>query len=96
VPELRPPPLPVEGGERHEKIGERVVLAAEEVGEAGGVFACGRHDRMVARVSETSWDARIPVLARDLDEPSRTPREVPRHPSRSAWAPRARLWVAIL
>ena len=55
----------VEVCERDEKVREGVVLPAEEIGEAGGVFARGRHARMVARVSTASWNARIRVLARD-------------------------------
>ncbi len=74
VPELHPPPLAVEDREGDEELRERVVLAAEEVGEAGGLFAGGRHARRVACVLEASWNARIPVLARDPERPSRTPR----------------------
>ncbi len=64
VPQLEPPALPIEDRESYEELPERVVLAAEEVGEAGGLFAGGRHTRRVACVLECSWNARIPVLAR--------------------------------
>jgi hypothetical protein len=43
VPELAPPPLPVEDREGDEELREGVVLAAEEVGEVAGLFAGGRH-----------------------------------------------------
>ncbi len=83
VPQLEPSPLAVEDREGDEELGERVVLAAEEVGEAGGLFAGGRHSRRVACVLEASWNARIPVLARDPERPSRTPHATPRRPRRA-------------
>ena len=43
VPELDPSALLVEGREGEEKHGERVMLAAEQIGEAAGLFAGGRH-----------------------------------------------------
>jgi hypothetical protein len=54
VPERHPPALAVEGREGDEKLGERAVLATEEVGEVGGLFTGGRHEPRVARVLEAS------------------------------------------
>jgi hypothetical protein len=49
VPELLPPALRVEARERDEKLGERVVLTAKEIGETGGRFACGGHAARISR-----------------------------------------------
>ncbi len=57
IPQLDPPALAVEGREGDEELREGVVLAAEEVGEAGRLFARGRHGEILACVSETSWNA---------------------------------------
>ncbi|HEX9243801.1 MAG TPA: hypothetical protein VF875_15260 [Anaeromyxobacter sp.] len=73
MPELRPPPLAIELREGDEELRERVVLAAEEVGEAGGLFAGRRHAGSIARDFEASWNARIRVLARDPERPLAAP-----------------------
>jgi hypothetical protein len=83
ITEIDPPPVSIEGGEGNQELRERAVLAAEEVGEAEGLFAGGGHERRVSRPSEASWDARIRVLARDLGAPSRTPPGVPRRSRRA-------------
>jgi hypothetical protein len=51
-----------------------VVLATKQLGEAGGLFACGRHGRTIARVFGASVNARGRPLARDLAGASRTGR----------------------
>jgi hypothetical protein len=67
IPQLHPPALAVEGREGDEKLGEGVVLAAEKLGEADRVFACRGHERILARVSERSVNARDAPLARKRD-----------------------------
>jgi hypothetical protein len=54
VPERLPPAPAIEVREGDEEIGHRPVLAAEEAGEAGGLFACGRHAARVSRCVEAS------------------------------------------
>jgi hypothetical protein len=81
VAEVDPPALAIECRERDKELRERVVLAAEEIGEVGGVFAGGRHVGRIARISEASLSARIRPLARDLGDPSRTPPAPPRRAS---------------
>jgi hypothetical protein len=82
VPDRRPHLPAVEVREGNEKHPERVVLATEKVGEAGGLFTGSWHARMVARISEASWNARIRILARDPEHPSRTLHATPRSPRR--------------
>jgi hypothetical protein len=74
VPERLPEAPAIEVRESDEKVGHRGVLAAEEVGEARSEFACSVHARIVSCDFDSSPDARIRVLARDLDAPSRTHR----------------------
>jgi hypothetical protein len=74
VPQLHPPALGVKGREGDEELGERVLLAAEQVSEAGRLFAGGRHERSIARDPEVSWNARIRAQARLPGTTSRTPR----------------------
>jgi hypothetical protein len=71
IPQLDPPALPVERREGDEKLREGLVLAAEEVGEAGGVFAGGRHAEILSRDSEVSWNARERLLMRFRAAPAR-------------------------
>ena len=54
VPQLLPSALRVEAREHDEELGEGVVLAAEEVGEAGGLFTSCCHARRVSRAVEAS------------------------------------------
>jgi hypothetical protein len=44
----------------------------KKLGEDDGLLACGGHERILARDSGPSWNARIRALARDRDAPSRT------------------------
>jgi hypothetical protein len=73
--ELHPEPLPVELRQRHQKIGHGTVLAAEEIGEATGRFACVVNARIFSRVFTTAPNARDRFLARFRARPSRTPPE---------------------
>ena len=73
VPELRPPPLLVEPRKGDQEVTEGPVLAAEESGETGRVFACSGHEGIVARVFEASVNARGSRPTRERDRPSRTP-----------------------
>jgi hypothetical protein len=73
VAEIHPAPLAIELREGDEKICERPTLVTEEVGEARGLFACGRHGPRISRCVQASWNDRIRLLARDLEAPSRTP-----------------------
>jgi hypothetical protein len=57
VPQVSPPLLAVELREGDQKIGHRVALAAEQVGEAVREVACGRHAEMFARDFQPSGDA---------------------------------------
>jgi hypothetical protein len=53
--------LSVELGNGEEKIGEGGVLAAGELGDAGGPFACV-HGTSVSRDFRASWSARISTM----------------------------------
>ena len=64
VSEPEPGALAVEVGEGDEKVGERGVLAAEEIGEAAGGFAWVVHGEIVSRVFAASWNARRGALGR--------------------------------
>ncbi len=72
VPELDPEPAPVELRNRDQEFRHRVVLAAEELGEAGRGIA-SVHAGMVARRSSRCGNARICVLAREVTSISATP-----------------------
>jgi hypothetical protein len=66
VPELEPPPFAVEGREGKEKIGERSVLAAEQIGEA--VREVARfHERIFSRDFRGPQDARSGPLAHERE-----------------------------
>jgi hypothetical protein len=54
VSQLDPPALAVEGRKGDEKLGEGAVLAAEEIGEARGIFTSGRHEGIVSCVLAAS------------------------------------------
>jgi hypothetical protein len=58
VAELDPEAPPIEVGEGEEELGHRGVLAAEELGEAGGEFAGVRHSAIVADDFPASPNAR--------------------------------------
>jgi hypothetical protein len=50
VAELEPTPLAVKRREREEEVGQRGVLVAEQLGEAGGAIVRVRHAGMVSRL----------------------------------------------
>jgi len=54
VAELQPEAAAIEVREGDEEVGHRALLAAEEIQEAGGGLACGRHALRVARDFEPS------------------------------------------
>jgi hypothetical protein len=69
IPEVHPQPAVVEVCECHQKIGERVVLGTEQIGEAGGGFACGgRHEVILSCVFDASGNARICFRRRERAE----------------------------
>jgi hypothetical protein len=78
VPQRLPPTPAIEVREGDEEVRHRRVLAAEEVGEVGRLFACGRHPRSISRAVEASWNGRNRLLSRNLEERSRTPPAPPR------------------
>jgi hypothetical protein len=67
VAEVDPQALSVKVRECDQELGHRGALFTEKIGKTRGFFTGGRHSRMVSRVSEAPWKARIRVLPRDLE-----------------------------
>jgi len=64
VAELHPEPLPIELGQRHQKVSHRALFTAEEINEASGRFACLVHARMFSCDFAPSPNERGRLLAR--------------------------------
>jgi hypothetical protein len=80
--QLHPEPLPVEVGERHQEVGHGALLAAEEIGETSGRFACLVHARSISRDFRLSPGAQNRLLARFHADLPRTSPEAPGAPRR--------------
>jgi hypothetical protein len=91
IPQRLPQPPAVEVSEGDDEVGHRGVLTAEEVGEAGGEFACSVHARIVSSDFDGSPNVRSRLLPRDLEPASRTPlASAQRAPPRSRRPQKAR------
>lgn len=82
VPQFHPQPAVVEVREGEQKLGEGAMLVAEELSEAVGERACGRHAPIVSRTFWLSGDAPGCPQRREREEGT---------PRRSDAAPRARM-----